>query len=57
MLLFIISIASNRVEMHKLQRRGALIILGMLAKADVEIISDKVDMLINVGFGTFGKVK
>ncbi|ORX43125.1 condensin complex subunit 1 [Piromyces finnis] len=46
---------SNRMEMHKLQRRGALIILGMLAKADVEIISDKVDMLINVGFGTFGK--
>ena len=42
--------------MHKLQRRGALIILGMLAKADVEIISDKVDMLINVGFGNFGKV-
>ncbi len=42
--------------MHKLQRRGALIILGMLAKADVEVISDKVDMLINVGFGSFGKV-
>jgi len=41
--------------MHKLQRRGALIILGMLAKANVEVISDKVDMLINVGFGTFGK--
>jgi hypothetical protein len=38
------------------QRRGAIIILGMLALSKRTIISEKVDTLLKIGLGSFGKV-
>ncbi|KAG2142164.1 non-SMC mitotic condensation complex subunit 1-domain-containing protein [Suillus cothurnatus] len=37
------------------QRRGAIIILGMLALSKRTIISEKVDTLLKIGLGSFGK--
>lgn len=37
-------------------RRGAIIILGMLALARREIVTNKVDALIRIGLGPLGKV-
>ncbi|KAG1861252.1 non-SMC mitotic condensation complex subunit 1-domain-containing protein [Suillus subluteus] len=37
------------------QRRGAIIILGMLALSKRTIISEKVDTLLKIGLGPFGK--
>ncbi|KIK68647.1 hypothetical protein GYMLUDRAFT_54247 [Collybiopsis luxurians FD-317 M1] len=37
------------------QRRGAIIILGMLALADQSILADKVDIMLKVGLGALGK--
>jgi hypothetical protein len=42
--------------MSKEQRRGAIIVLIMLAKAKTEIVQEKVDLLLKVGLGQFGKV-
>ncbi|KAI8140581.1 armadillo-type protein [Fennellomyces sp. T-0311] len=39
----------------KEQRRGAIIILGMLAKARTEIVTEKVDALLRIGLGQLGK--
>ena len=39
----------------KEQRRGAIIILGMLAKARTEIVTEKVDTLLRIGLGPLGK--
>ncbi|KAL0080987.1 non-SMC mitotic condensation complex subunit 1-domain-containing protein [Phycomyces blakesleeanus] len=39
----------------KAQRRGAIIILGMLAKAKTEIVTEKVDLLLRIGLGPLGK--
>ncbi|RUS34016.1 hypothetical protein BC938DRAFT_482818, partial [Jimgerdemannia flammicorona] len=43
-------------EIPKAQRRGAIIILGMLAKARMEIVSEKTDTLLKIGLGSLGKV-
>ena len=40
----------------RLQRRGAVIILGMLAVARRSVISDSVDVLIKIGLGKLGQV-
>ncbi|RUS21746.1 hypothetical protein BC937DRAFT_91534 [Endogone sp. FLAS-F59071] len=40
----------------KAQRRGAIIILGMLAKAKMEIVSEKTDLLLSIGLGPLGKL-
>lgn len=37
------------------QRRGAVIVLGMLAQADAEIINVGLETLLTVGLGTFGQ--
>ncbi|KAG2156915.1 non-SMC mitotic condensation complex subunit 1-domain-containing protein [Suillus bovinus] len=37
------------------QRRGAIIILGMLALSKRTIVSEKVDTLLKIGLGPFGK--
>ncbi|CAG8538023.1 18250_t:CDS:10, partial [Racocetra fulgida] len=37
------------------QRRGAIIILGMFAKAKMEIVQEKTDLLLKIGLGPFGK--
>ncbi|KAJ3827571.1 non-SMC mitotic condensation complex subunit 1-domain-containing protein [Lentinula raphanica] len=39
----------------KYQRRGAIIILGMLALAKRSVLTDKVDVMLKVGLGALGK--
>ena len=40
----------------KEQRRGAIIIIGMLARARGSVVQDRVDVLLNIGLGPRGKV-
>ncbi|KAI8094127.1 non-SMC mitotic condensation complex subunit 1-domain-containing protein [Thamnidium elegans] len=42
-------------RIQKSQRRGAIIILGMLAKAQTTIVSDKIDVMLKFGLGPLGK--
>lgn len=42
-------------RIQKSQRRGAIIILSMLATAKTKIVSDKVDMMLKIGLGPLGK--
>ena len=49
-------IGFTRANIPKAQRRGAIIILGMLAKAKTEIVSEKVDLVLRIGLGPYGKV-
>jgi hypothetical protein len=48
-------IGSDR-NLPKQQRRGAIIILAMLALARRHVVMEKVDVLLKVGLGAFGKV-
>jgi hypothetical protein len=50
-------LGSQRADIPTPQRRGAIIILGMLAKAYKETIADNVDLLLRVGLGSFGAVR
>ncbi|KAF7729652.1 Condensin complex subunit [Apophysomyces ossiformis] len=45
----------SRGKISKAQRRGAIIILGMLGKAKTDIIVEKVDLLLRIGLGSLGK--
>ncbi|KAK9712483.1 condensin complex non-SMC subunit Cnd1, variant 2 [Basidiobolus ranarum] len=45
----------TRKEIPSVQRRGAIIILGMLGKAKREIISERIDLLLKIGLGDYGK--
>lgn len=38
------------------QRRGAIIIIGMLALAKRTVVTDRVDTLLKIGLGSFGRV-
>ena len=40
----------------KQQRRGAIIIIGMLALARRSVVQDRVDVLLKIGLGPMGKV-
>ena len=40
-----------------MQRRGAVIILGMLALAKRSVVADRVETLVKVGLGDRGKVR
>ncbi|KAG8987690.1 Condensin complex subunit [Tulasnella sp. JGI-2019a] len=42
-------------DIPRCQRRGAIIILGMIAVAKKEVVSDRLDTLLRVGLGRFGK--
>ncbi|ORE10875.1 ARM repeat-containing protein [Rhizopus microsporus var. microsporus] len=42
-------------RIQKMQRRGAIIILSMLAQANTRIVSEKVDLMLKIGFGPLGK--
>lgn len=44
-------------HLPKPQRRGAIIILGMLALAKRSVLADKVDVMLKVGLGALGKVR
>ena len=43
-------------EIPKAQRQGAIIILGMLALAKKEVVTEKVDKLLKIGLGPLGMV-
>src|SRR5271156_5433690 len=45
----------QRKDISKTQRRGAIIVIGMLALADAEIVAREVDTLLRVGLGEFGQ--
>ncbi|KDQ09126.1 hypothetical protein BOTBODRAFT_179302 [Botryobasidium botryosum FD-172 SS1] len=42
-------------DIPKAQRRGAIIILGMLALAKREIVTERIETLLKVGLGSLGK--
>jgi hypothetical protein len=44
-------------QLPREQRRGAIIILGMLAVANRSVVSEKVETLIKIGLGSLGKVR
>jgi len=44
-------------HLPKPQRRGAIIILGMLAVAKRSVLTDKVDVLLRIGLGPLGRVR
>lgn len=46
---------SAEKEIPKAQRRGAIIVLGMIAAAKKQIVTERVDTLIRVGLGKRGK--
>ncbi|ORZ04942.1 non-SMC mitotic condensation complex subunit 1-domain-containing protein [Absidia repens] len=45
----------SRGQISKQQRRGAIIVLGMLAKADTEVATEKIDLMLRIGLGAVGK--
>ncbi|GFZ43762.1 hypothetical protein JCM24511_01482 [Saitozyma sp. JCM 24511] len=45
---------STEQEIPKAQRQGAIIILGMLAIAKKEVVTERVDALLRIGLGPYG---
>ena len=45
----------QKVEISKTQRRGAIIVLGMLALADKEIVVKEMETMLRIGLGSYGK--
>ena len=43
--------------MPKPQRRGAIVILGMLALAKRGVVTDKVEVMLKMGLGPLGNVR
>ena len=48
---------STNKAIDKAQRRGAIIILGMLAIAKRDIVTERVDTLLKIGLGPLGQVR
>ena len=46
----------QKKEISKTQRRGAIIIIGMLALGDPDIVAREVDTLLRIGLGPYGKM-
>lgn len=46
---------SHNKEIPNQQRRGAIIILGMLAKAKPDIVAQKIETILKIGLGKHGK--
>ncbi|KAF9352012.1 Condensin complex subunit [Mortierella sp. NVP85] len=46
---------SHNREIPNQQRRGAIIILGMLAKAKPDIVAQKIETILKIGLGKHGK--
>jgi condensin complex subunit 1 len=44
------------MNLPKPQRRGTILILGMLALSKKDVLMDKVDVMLKVGLGSRGKV-
>lgn len=51
-----LSIASRKQEVLPEIRRGALVILSMTGRADKEILSNNMDVLVKIGIGEAAKV-
>ncbi len=49
-------IPGTEQEIPKPQRQGAIIILGMLALAKREVVTERVDSLLKIGLGPLGMV-
>ena len=49
------SVGSER-PLPRAQRRGAVIVLGMLALARRSVVADRVDTLVKIGLGKLGQV-
>ncbi|RAK74380.1 condensin subunit YCS4 [Aspergillus fijiensis CBS 313.89] len=45
----------QKKEISKTQRRGAIIVLGMLALADPEVVIKELETMLRIGLGTFGR--
>ena len=45
----------QRKEISKTQRRGAIIVLGMLALADPEIVVREIETMLRIGLGSLGR--
>lgn len=43
-------------EISKAQRRGAIIVLGMIALADPEVVIKEIDTMLRIGLGKLGRV-
>ena len=43
-------------EIPRPQRQGAIIILGMLALAKRDVVTERVELLLKIGLGPLGKV-
>jgi condensin complex subunit 1 len=50
-----VSAIGSDKSLSRQQRRGAIMILGMLAVAKREVVTDHVDTLLRVGLGQHGK--
>ncbi|KAJ2245351.1 condensin complex non-SMC subunit Cnd1, partial [Coemansia sp. RSA 454] len=46
--------AYTKQQLPQAQRRGAIIILGMLAQASRAIVTDDIDMYLRIGLGAYG---
>ena len=47
---------STSKDISKQQRRGAIIVLGMLAAPRPNVVADNLDKLVAIGLGPIGKV-
>ncbi|KAJ5573055.1 hypothetical protein N7450_010039 [Penicillium hetheringtonii] len=45
----------QRKEISKTQRRGAIIVLGMLALADPEVVIKEIEVMLRIGLGGLGR--
>ncbi|EPS26572.1 hypothetical protein PDE_01509 [Penicillium oxalicum 114-2] len=45
----------TRKEISKTQRRGSIIVLGMLALADPEVVVKEIDAMLRIGLGSLGR--
>ncbi|CAJ0648167.1 14849_t:CDS:10 [Entrophospora sp. SA101] len=49
------SVYSTQKDIPKSRRRGAIIILSMLANGKIDIVKEKIDLLLKIGLGPLGK--
>jgi condensin complex subunit 1 len=45
----------QRKEISKTQRRGAIIVLGMLALSDPEVVIKEIEVMLRIGLGSLGR--
>lgn len=55
--LMALNFAASERPLPRAQRRGAVIILGMLALARRSVVADRADVLMRIGLGKLGQVK